>query len=257
MGSRLRLRLKLVVLLCASSQILTGCVSTSARPLDGDRAVVDYMNLAKGYLQEGFTEKAVKPLERALEIEPNSASVYGVLGVTYQRQGEDQLAEESFKRALAIDSSASDIRNNYGVFLFSKNRLEDAYEQFELASRDVGYSERSRIFESAGVVALQLGKTSLAKKHFIRALRLNNGSSRANLELAEIYKEEGDNYKAWRYYQAFDESAGQNARALLLGIQLATVNGVHGKAASYALRLERLYPGSKELQQYRSQLGYE
>ena len=110
-------------------------------------------------------------------------------------------------------------------------------------------------FENMGVVALRLNKPVLAKQHFIRALRLNSNLARANLELAEIYKQEGDNAKAWQYYQAFDESSVQSARSLLLGIELATANGVRGKAASYGLRLERLYPGSKELKQYRSRFG--
>ncbi|MGB0360665.1 MAG: type IV pilus biogenesis/stability protein PilW, partial [Endozoicomonas sp.] len=244
MGSRPRLRMELAVLLCASLQLLTGCVSTGGRSLDEGRAVVDYMNLAKGYLKEGYTEKAVKPLERALEIEPDSADVYGVLGMTYQMQGEDHLAEKSFKRALSIDSDASDIRNNYGAFLFSRKRLDDAYEQFDRASEDVGYSRRSRTFENMGIVALQLNKRTLAKQHFTRALRLNGSLSRASLELTEIYKSEGDDYQAWKYYQLFSETSAQSARTLLLGIELATINDAHGKAASYVLRLERLYPGS-------------
>ncbi|WP_419536457.1 type IV pilus biogenesis/stability protein PilW [Endozoicomonas sp.] len=249
--------MKPIALLFSVSLVLTGCVTTDSRPVDENRAVVDYMNLAKGYLQEGYSERAVKPLERALEIEPDSASVHGMLGMAYQRQGEDLLAEKAFKRALSIDSGASDIRNNFGAFLFSKNRINEAYRQFELASQDVSYSQRSRTFENMGIAALRLGKPALAAEHFTRALRLNNNLPKANLELATIYRDEGNLYKAWQHYQAFDEVAEQSARSLLLGIGLATANGAHGKAASYALRLERLYPGSMELKQYRSQLGYE
>ena len=146
MGSRRRLMLGLTVILCASSQLLTGCVTTTGRPLDENQAVVDYMNLAKGYIRAGYTEKAVKPLERALEIEPRSAEVYGVLGMAYQAQGEYQLADKAFNKALAIDPGAADVRNNYGVFLFSRSRLEKAYQQFEQASESVAYTGRSGTF---------------------------------------------------------------------------------------------------------------
>ncbi|MFK0571854.1 type IV pilus biogenesis/stability protein PilW [Endozoicomonas sp.] len=250
-------RTKSIALLFSVSLVLTGCVTTDGQPFNENRAVVDYMNLSVGYLEAGYTARAVKPLERALEIEPDSASVHGLLGVVFQRQGEDRLAEQSFNRALAIDSDASDIRNNFGAFLLSRNRLEEAYRQFELASQDVSYARRNRIFENMGRVALRLDKPSLAAENFTRALRLNSNLPRANLELAAIYKDEGDLHKAWQYYQAFDVASGQNARSLLLGIDLATANGAQSKVASYAMQLERLYPGSAELKQYRSRLGYE
>ncbi|WP_257263153.1 type IV pilus biogenesis/stability protein PilW [Endozoicomonas sp. ONNA2] len=251
------INLRPIVLLFSVSLALTGCVTTDSRPVNENRAVVDYMNLAKGYLQEGFSEKAIRPLERALEIEPYSAGVHGMLGMAYQRQGEDQLAEQAFSKALAIDPEASEIRNNFGAFLFTRNRLKDAYRQFELASQDVAYSRRSRTFENLGIVALRMGQSSVAVDHFTRALRLNSNLPRANLELATIYKDQGNLYAGWQHYLAFDVAGEHNARSLLLGIELATANQAQGKAASYASRLERLYPGSKELKLYRSRLGHE
>ncbi|ELU12482.1 hypothetical protein CAPTEDRAFT_195459, partial [Capitella teleta] len=218
-------RLRPIALLFSVSLVLTGCVTTDGRPVNENRAVVDYINLAKGYLQEGYSERAVRPLERALEIEPDSASVHGMLGMAYQRQGEDRLAQKAFNRALSIDPEASEVRNNFGAFLFSKNRLKESYQQFELASQDVSYSQRSRTFENMGIVALRLGQSELAVEHFTRALRLNSNLPRANLELATIYKNEGNLYKGWQHYQAFDEAAEQSARSLLLGIELAAANG--------------------------------
>ncbi|MGB1271428.1 MAG: tetratricopeptide repeat protein, partial [Endozoicomonas sp.] len=126
---------------------LSGCVSTDSRPMNENQAVADYMKLARGYIEQGYTEKAVKPLKRALEIEPGSVSALGMLGMVYQLQGEYDFAEEAFKMALSRDPKASDVRNNYGAFLFSQNRLQEAYRQFELASGDVSYSQRSRTFE--------------------------------------------------------------------------------------------------------------
>ena len=238
---------------------LIGCVSTntSVKPVDQTKAVADYMNLAKGYVQEGYTEKAVKPLNRALEIDPRSADVYGLLGMVYQIQGEGALSEESFRKALSYDSGASDIRNNYGAFLFEQNRLSEAYRQFELSSEDLSYPSRSRTFENMGVVALRQGNHVLAVQHFDKALRLNASLPRASLELADIYFQQGSNRKAWQYYQRFTSLSQQNARSLWLGIQLARLNGEKDSVASYALQLERLYPGSKELREYRSRVGYE
>ncbi|OED40166.1 type IV pilus biogenesis/stability protein PilW [Endozoicomonas sp. (ex Bugula neritina AB1)] len=252
-------KLKPAALLLALSMGLTGCVSTSVGkvPVNQDKAVSDYMNLAKGYVQGGYAEKAVKPLERALQIEPRSADVYGLLGMVYQIQSEAALAEKSFKTALSYNSDASDVRNNYGAFLFSQGRLSEAYRQFELASQDLSYPSRSRTFENMGIVALRQGKQSLATQHFEKALRLNSSLARANLELADIYFNQGNNRKSWQFYQSFIGLSQQDAKSLWLGIQLARSSGEKDKAASYALQLERLYPGSKELKEYRSRVGYE
>lgn len=239
-----------VLLLCAS--LMTGCVTSGPRPMDESRAVSDYINLAKGYLNEGYSERAIKPLQRALEIEPDSSSVHGMLGMAYQRLGEDRLAEKAFAKALAIEPGASDVRNNYGAFLFARGRYRDAYQQFERAAQDVSYPRRSRTFENMGVVALRLGDSRQAKEYFTRALRLNNNLPKANLELAELYKREGDLFKGWRHYQAFEDVAEQTPRSLLLGIELARANGARSDATRYLSQLERLYPGSKELKQYRS-----
>ena len=252
-------KLKPAAWLLAMSIGLTGCVSTSTSsiPVNQGKAVADYMNLAKGYVQGGYTEKAIQPLERALEIEPRSADVHGLLGMVYQIQGESALAEKSFKTALSYNSQASDVRNNYGAFLFNQNRLSEAYRQFELASEDLSYPRRSRIFENMGIVALRQGNQGLASRHFDKALRLNSSLPRASLELADIYFNQGDNRKAWQYYQNFIGLSQQDARSLWLGIQLARLNGEKDKVASYALQLERLYPGSKEWREYRSREGYE
>ena len=204
-GVSMGVRLRPTLLLFCAAVILTGCVSSSGRLPNENRVVVDYLNLAKGYLQEGYSEKAVKPLKRALEIEPNSPGVYGMLGMAYQSQGEDKLAERAFKHALDLDPNASDVRNNFGAFLFAKNRFKEAYNQFEQASRDVSYEQRSRTFENMGVAALRMGQSRLAFEHFSKALRLNNTLPRANFELAVLYKEQGNMRKAWEYYQAFEQ----------------------------------------------------
>ncbi len=250
------LKIKAMVLLLAV--VLAGCVTSgnTEKTVNTSQAVANYLNLAKGYLQQGYTEKAIRPLNRALELEPRSANVHGMLGMAYQMQGETGLAEGFFKKALYYEPSASDVHNNYGAFLFSENRLSEAMRQFSLAADDVAYGKRSRAFENMGVVALAQSNKRLAVQHFERALRLNGSLPRARFELASMMYEQGDNRRAWDYYQAFTAISRQSAKSLMLGINLAEANGEKGKAANYVLQLERLYPGSPELKEYRRQTGF-
>ncbi|MDD7804664.1 MAG: type IV pilus biogenesis/stability protein PilW [Endozoicomonas sp. (ex Botrylloides leachii)] len=233
--------------------VLSGCVSNSDHdPYSRKKAVGNYINLAKGYLQEGYTEKAIKPLGRALEIDPHSAEVYGMFGLLYQIQGEAQQAEESFKKALSYNPNAADVQNNHGGFLFSQGRLDDAYRQFEKAANNIDYEKRSRAFENLGIVALQQGKVDIARKHFEKSLRLNSNLARARLELAAILNKQGNYRSAWSHYIVFTKQARQTSRSLWLGVQLARANGNRDAAASYKLQLERLFPNSKELKTHQN-----
>ena len=141
-------------------------------------------------------------------------------------------------------SGAAEIHNNYGAFLYSQGRLNEAYRQFAIAADNVSYSSRSRAYENMGLVSQNLGRLSQARQHFEKALKLNGSLARARLELATILEEQGKSREAWGHYQVFTRLAGQNEQSLKLGIKLAKANGDSSAAASYSLQLERLYPSS-------------
>ena len=90
----------------------------------------------------------------------------------------------------------------------------------------------------------------LAQEHFQRALRLNARQPRALLEMAALSYERREYVPARNYYERYTGLSEQNARSLLLGIRLAKVFADPDKAASYGLQLKRLYPASREYQQY-------
>ena len=232
---------------------LVGCVSNSRLSLDDrGKAVENYLNLAKGYINEGLVEKAVRPLDRALEIEPRSAEIYGLLGVVFQYQGESTEADNAFKKALSYNRSAAEVQNNYGSFLLSEGRLEEAYNHYKIAAEIISYEKRSRSFENMGVVAEMQGNDSLSMKNYEKSLRLNGTLVRARLNLAAILFENKEYSLSWSHYAIFIKQSKQNAKSLLLGIKLARASGDRSSAASYALRLEHLYPLSKEFKKYRS-----
>lgn len=240
-----------------SVAVLSGCVSTGGRTTDEDQAVRSYIDLARGYVQQGYTESAMKPLNRAIELQPDSAEVQAMFALVYQLQGEVTLAEQSFRKALSLSSGSAEIHNNYGAFLFSQNRLSEAYRQFTLAGGDVRYPQRSRVFENMGLVALQQGQPSLARQNFEKSLKLNANLPRARLELAALLYEQRQYPLAWEHYQMFVTLSSQNERSLQLGIRLARASGDNNAAASYAKQLERYYPNSRAGWDTRSRSSYD
>jgi type IV pilus assembly protein PilF len=236
---------------------LSGCVSTGkVNPMDTrkgrDEARQAYVQLGIGYLQEGNSERAKVPLKKAIELDANDADANAALALVFQAEGETQLAEQYFKKALASRNDAR-ILNNFGSFLYEQKRYDDAYAMFEKAAADNLYPERSRVFENLGMTAAALGQRDLARDNLEKALRLNRSQPRALLEMAEISFEDRHYVPAKDYYDRFSQLSEQNARSLLLGTRLAKVYEDKNKAASYGLQLKRLYPGTPEYQQYLSE----
>lgn len=237
---------------------LAGCVSNAPHdPMKTnsgrDQARDAYIQLGVGYLERGMTEKAKHPLSQALELDPDSASAHAALALTFQREMEYELADQHYRRALSQRSDDARLLNNYGSFLFERQRFDEALRQFEKASQDTMYGERSRVFENLGLTYMRLNRKEDAQAAFTRALRLNSRQPRALLEMALLAYDRGDYPAASGYYNGFSQLAEQNARSLLLGARLARAFEDRDRAASLGLQLRRLYPGSAEYQQFLSE----
>lgn len=237
--------------------VLSACVSSGNTPPlrteEGRQQARDaYIQLGIGYLQEGITEQAKMPLQKALEIDPNSADAHAALALVFQNELEPELADQHYRKALAQGKSTR-IQNNYGGFLFEQGKFKEAYAQFSEASQDTMYSGRSRVFENMGLTALRLNDEEQAMQHFERSLRLNPQQPRALLEMGTLLFDRQEYVPAQRYYEAFTQLSEHSARSLLLGARLAKVFQDRNQAASLGLQLKRLYPASAEYKQYQSE----
>lgn len=247
------LRVALLLLLAG----LTGCVSTgTVDPLkteEGRQQARDaYIQLGIGYVQQGTASRAKTPLRKALELDPRSADAHAALALVFQTEMENELADKHYREALANRRDAR-ILNNYGSFLFEQKRYPEALERFTQASEDNLYPERARVFQNMGMTALKLNQPEQAEKYFTRALRLDSRQPGVLLELALMAYDAKQYVPAKAYYDSYSQLAEQNARSLLLGIHLADIHGDRDRAASLALQLKRLYPGTAEYQQYLSE----
>jgi len=243
-----------VALLFVLASAMAGCVSSGSgnpmRTSEGrDEARDAYIQLGIGYLQQGESARAKTPLRKALELDPDSADAHAALALVFQNEMENQLADEHYRKALSSRNDAR-ILNNYGSFLFEQKRYEEAMERFSKAAEDNLYPGRSHVFQNMGMTALKLGQREQAETYFTRALRLDSRQPGALLELALMAYDDQQYVPAKRYYDSFSSLADQSARSLLLGIRLANIHQDRDQAASLALQLKRLYPGTPEYKQF-------
>jgi len=241
--------------------VLSGCVTTTdsrfSREADRDKAVSNYVELATAYIGQGNLDRARHHLERALELSPNSPEALAAMGLVYNAEGEPELAERNFKRAISQDSSYSRARVYYGAFLYSNERFSEARDQFSVASRDTGYRERGAVFYNLGMTEERLGNLDAAEGAYRRAVELTRGEARTLLSLSRVLVEQEDFTEASRYYSRLQTMIQRNTRlshsaeSLYTGIRIARHFNDRDQEVSLAMLLRNDYSDSLEYQQYR------
>ena len=235
--------------------LVSACVTTKGRVFTNeaspDDALATRVQLARSYIGEQNWADAKRNLKLAAEIDPDAPEVHEVFALVYQSTGEYELAEKSFKSAIAGKKDFSRARNNYAAFLYQQQRFQEAKDQLELVVMDPLYESRSRAYLNLGLCRLRLEDNEGARDAFVRVLKMERTNTTAMLELAYIEYQAENWSTAQRYYDAYRGVARrQSARALLLGVRLSDKLNNADARASYALALRNLYPNSAEFQAY-------
>lgn len=220
-----------------------------------DERLRAHLDLAEGYLESGDLNRARRPLERAMQIDSRSWEAHNLLARIHQLEGDADLADQHFRRALRLGSGQPRVHNDYGVFLYQQGRHDDAVRQLRQAVEDPSNPQRALAYENLGLASLQVGKRTEARNAFHRAIMLREQMPLSLLELTELALEEADYSQAAAYYDRFRAMTRQTSRSLWLGIRLARVLDQPDAEASYALQLRNLYPESIEYQRYQESLS--
>ena len=245
--------------LCALVLVLQACVTTTTGgftvEVSEEEALEDYIQLAKGYFDAGDMVSARRHVNNALEIDARNSETHNVLALIYQREGDLDLADDYFRRAISLDRDNSRARNNYAAFLFSEQRYSEAFEQLERVTADASYEGRAIAFENLGRAALRLERYEQAENAFTRALQLNSNLYFSSLELAAL-RVRAENWQAARQSFAQYRTTAQfynipyTPRALLLGIQIEGRFNNRELVEEFALILATLHQNSPEFQAY-------
>ena len=259
--------MKIVRLGCLTVLSLTmllgaGCVTEHTGPKsklgerNPDKAVQLRTQLAGEYIRNNELDKAKQELDTALKIDSRSAEANLMMGVLLQQEGTPinvQKAEEYFKRAITINPNFPQARNNYGAYLFQRNRAQEAIEQFKSASASLGYDQRYAALENLGRSYLSIGDVVNAEKAFIQALQVNRNSIIAKIELAELFYLQERFTLASEMYEDYVRFAGQStqgARALWIGARIARARNDEMGMKVLLNQLRAQFPDGPEYQRY-------
>ena len=222
---------------------LTGCATQSQGLAGSDRdtgPAAAHTQLGIAYLERDNLQRAMGALERALAIDPDAPEALQAMAMVYQRQGERQLADETFRRALSANRDFTRGRNNYAAFLYDQGRIREACEQLELASKDSRYPQRAQLFANLGQCQRELGDIGAARQSLERAQNIDPRSPRSYFTLAELELDASNHERAQEQIETFIRLAGPSPDALRLARQVAEARGDRATAAFYSEQLDGL-----------------
>jgi type IV pilus assembly protein PilF len=204
------------------------------------------LDLGIEYMKQGAYENAFKNLEKAKKADPDYAPTYNVLGLLYQKLGNNKKSEENFKHALNLNKHDSSTLNNYSNFLCLQNRIEEAEKTFLKAAANPLYDSPEIAITNAGLCLSNNQRISDAEKYFRQALQLNPRVPQALIKMCKISFDQQKLLTARDYLQRYHKVASYTPKSLWLGIQIEQKLGDKDTVSSYVLQLKNNYPESQE-----------
>lgn len=238
---------------------MSACVTTTTggfiATASDEQAVRDYVNLAVGYYDANDMAGARRNISNALDIDNRHSPAYNVLALILQTEGDIELAEQTFQRAISLDRENSRARNNYAALLFSLQKYSEAFDQLQEVVDDSMYEGRAIAFENLGRSALMLENDAAAENAFERALQLNANLYLSALELSNLRLGNGNLQgarTAFNQYLTIVQfyNIAHSPKALLAGIQIEGAFANQALVEEFTLLLMSLYPESPEYKMF-------
>ena len=207
-----------------------------------------HTELASLYFERGNMGVALESLRIAVAADPNYPAAHGMFGLVYMELKENNLAEQSFQRALGLAPQDPDLNHNYGWFLCQTQREKDAIKYFMQAIGNPLYTTPGRSFAAAGICSLRKNEVKDAEQYFLRALQLDPQDITSLLQLGQIRYRQANYDEARQLVSRFQKIVEPTPESLWLALRIERKVGERIAEANYAGQLRRRYPSSREYQ---------
>lgn len=163
---------------------------TSSIVSDLEARALYFNNLGVEDLINGNTDQALAYFKNSLFLNPESTIAWNNIGTTYNRLGNKQFAEYSYRMAFSQDQTNATAINNLAKFYRSSGDLRLARE-YEIAIER--FNRQNPYYHFArGNIALMETDLEAARVAFRRALRLKREEPDFYFALARVYAALGD-----------------------------------------------------------------
>lgn len=244
----------------AGSTTVTGLPSTSNESKDrvtasdesdaSKRARVR-LDLASAYFGRGQMTVALDEVKLSIGADPTVAAAFNLRGLIYASLGDEKLAEESFRRALQLNSRDADSMQNFAWYLCQQKRYTEANSLFEQALAVPQYRDSLRTQLAKGVCLARAGQWAQAEQALQRAYEIDPSNPSTTMNLAEVLYRRGEADRA-RFYIRRVNSVPEvvNAQTLWLAARIEKKLGNSQGVADAGEQLRNRFPQSLEAKAY-------
>jgi len=218
----------------------------SRSEFDSEKAAQNRLSAGLQYLKSGNLQNAKRHLDKALEFGADSGNVHFGIAYYFEQVKEFKKAEKSYKKALKLEPKNPDFLNGYASFLCNKGEFKSADKYFNKAIDRPIYPNITSALVNAGVCAKKANNKDKAASYFRKALNRNKKLPVALIEMAEVEYDKKRYERAYKYIQRFEEVSRPTANSLWLALRVAHFLDAKNDLASYAIKLEQLFPDSDE-----------
>lgn len=249
------------LLIVLTAALLAACASTGTAPsadreiktdsdqTDADRRAGIRLELAQGYFSRGQFNTALDELKLALQTKPDMREAVNLRGLVYAAMGENQLAEEAFRRALVVYPNDPDTLHNYGWFACQQQRWATADALFDQAVSQSTYRAPARTLLAKGVCEARSGRMLVAEKTLARAFELDPGNPAIAVNLSEVLFRNNELERARFYAKRVNDQPEQaNSQSLWLQLRIERRLGNRDTVEDLGAQLRRKYPQAPETQ---------
>lgn len=234
-------RMRWAVLLLAAS--LGACGTQSVR--NNEDAARINTQLGINYAQRAQYPMALDKLKRALSQDESLPSAHSAIAFVYQNMNEPAKAEKHYRRALELQPDDPALKNNFGAFLCSRSRADEAERLFLDAARNPQYGTPEAAWTNAGL-CMKAQDMEKAERYFREALKLQPDYREALAQMAGITFRQRDFLRTRAFLQRYDLNAAATPELLYIAARTEAALGDMNAARFFERRLKLEFPESEE-----------
>jgi Tfp pilus assembly protein PilF len=158
-----------------------------------------FTELGKARLLQEDLAGALSELSKAEAINPRNIDTLTLLGFTYYKRQEFDKAIEYFNRALEVDPSRSEVRNNLGLVYLEMKAYAQARREFEASFSNPTYARSYLAQYNLGLVEEAEGDSAKAEAIYRRVMAISPQYSPPYYRMGRIMSARGQHRDAADY----------------------------------------------------------
>jgi type IV pilus assembly protein PilF len=204
------------------------------------------VRLAVGYIERKEYKIARDKLEKSIEQNPDYLPAYKTLAYLYALLGLSEKAEEKYQDALDLKPDDADLSNNYGAFLCTLQKYDEAQKMLRVAYTDPFYEYIYLAESNAGSCYVKQGEFKKAEALLRKSLRVQPTLPGSLISMAEVGVKTERYLMARAYIQRYHSVKPASPESLWIQILAEKNLGAKDHYMKYARQLLDDFPDSDE-----------